>query len=119
MTKTIQELSDAELSRWIAEKLGLSDMAHAVVHGAGACSRCKRFLPLPERDCVDDYINDPAMTVMLLEKLRPLHVQITLDMDYFGIVIGWPESRYWRSNSHLTASRAVAEAFALANGWTE
>ena len=135
----LSECSDADLSRWIAEKLSPSqtqfpfwrrcevpcdrcDATGANTDRSANCRRCDGFGKVMGR-CAGDMVNDPAMTVMLTEKLPA------------GGVMFVPEEKLWRAFSDYTMEhddfettnevenerlgRAVAEAFAMANGWKD
>ena len=128
----IRDLSDEELSRWIAEKLepeperGLPywkrcEIPCSACDGTGAnadrtasCRRCQGYGKVYSR-CPRDMVNDAAMTVMLMEKMneddnKPLTLCGTIRtmwrMDWGGFTA-----------QSKTLGRAVAEAFALANGF--
>ncbi len=95
---TLQELTDRDLSKWIAEKLE----------------------PNPgDYDDADwqarDMVNDPAMTLMLLEKLMASQFSTNLLLKNHRAVI---ETFELGRATYSSLPRAVAEAFALANGWT-
>ena len=113
----INKLSDKDLSRWIAEKLGWTwqscgvrgEKPHwhePVVNGY----RCHVTGREP------DMVNDPAMTVMLLEKrcfydIRK-HPRGWVFTDEKGV-----DHKHVNNLSVMSLGRAVAEAFALASGW--
>ena len=131
----IRDLSDKELSRWIAEKLepeperGLPywkrcEIPCSACDGTGAnadrtasCRRCQGYGKVYSR-CPRDMVNDAAMTVMLLE--RGLG---SLDWVSDGDFKMWRGGFERQDHSRIeyvtakTLGRAVAEAFALANGF--
>lgn len=125
----ISELSDSDLSRWIAEKLEIKPKewqldAPYLKHIAWQYVE-KRWEPR-------DMVHDPAMTVMLLEKLmREPKRDCYLTFDHYGelanqyeLEIGVTDAGYAQGLRGFILhgaqlGRAVAEAFALANGWTE
>lgn len=138
---TINELPDADLSRWIAEKMepmpdytptitgaigGLIVMTdHASVTEAwmfrfGQQQGPNAYCWLPR-----DMVNDPAMTVMLIGLLSDRNLVIRRAEDHKEWVVYFWEDRV--NNSVPIAKtihsgnlgRAVAEGFALANGWKE
>lgn len=113
--------TDVELSRWIAEKLadtrypGASDIGYSWNpdwnNGSG------RMEPR-------DMVHDATMTVMLLEKLLPLNEfgsTVTL-RRYTGSRVNISvavEVHSIGTSSEGKLGRAVAEAFAIANGAAE
>lgn len=135
-TMKISEVSDVDLSRWIAEKLEpkpdehlcggkYNPYAHRNVYECPACifrglqKRTFQFFTFSNDRFWQprDMVHDPAMTVMLLEKMgrhteRPLTVSVTTITAYWQVDFGGAIA----GNERL--GRAVAEAFALANGWS-
>src|ERR1043166_7653830 len=110
----INELSDHDLSRWIAEKL-----------------REVEFHTWP----VPDMIHDPAMTLMQLEQLsKDWEVLLSKNEDTWYLQL-LPQSKTLGSTapielvayrtihalatSHNDVQRVIAQGFALAKGWTE
>ncbi len=115
----ISDLTDDEVSRWIAEKLE-----------PGMNKRHPPFLHISPLQCWQgdvnhifqprDMIHDASMTVMLLEKLA----EYGLRFDSETSLSFHPELKTWCASicgitgvgrKHL--GRAVAEAFMLANGY--
>lgn len=99
----IPELTDQELSRWIADKLDPQR-----VPGKGVW-----YVAMYETVKHHDMVNDPAMTVMLFGKLEPSAIVSHISSGYNvqfrnGREPGWTGER-------PTLGRAVAEAFALAH----
>lgn len=125
---TIAEVSDADLSRWIASRFEPTLMI------------CEHYVSLwgPHKgtkyfntafDVADDgdtlinlrweprdMVNDPAMTVMLLEKMTLAHLMFLRSTNMWRCCADGREQHFVHSEK---LGRAVAEAFALANGWTK
>jgi len=142
----ISELSDETLSRWIAEKLGWVLRVHAGTGTVFDDEDVACLYPLkqsyeielwhrPECKCparvllgvcigalLPDMVSDTAMTVMLMEK--DSFVSVTLDegvyyVDFCGRDHHNENCDDFHSADSSKLGRAVAEAFALANGWSE
>jgi hypothetical protein len=100
-------LTDEELSRWIVERIPEAK------HLGGD----RQWYP-------NDMVHDPAMTLMLLERLlSDGNYECIIASD--GIEMGAElEAPHQGKQSFLvslrknTLGRAVAEAWAIANGWT-
>ena len=113
---TLNTVKDQELSLWIGKKLGYEKACYGRWHAPD----CKH--PIRDGSCcgliekLPDFVNDPAMTVMLMEKLRAVgHLQL------FAGLIQYTDFRAAQRKHecrHATLGRAVAEAFALAHDWT-
>jgi hypothetical protein len=100
----ISEVTDEDLSLWIAEKF-----------------RETNFRAWHENP---NMVTDPAMTVMLLEKMAANCDEPCLFHEIRESNTGWfayVETTTWRRDEIVlkTLGRAVAEAFALASGWTD
>lgn len=126
---TIQQVSDQQLSKWIRNKLHPWDESRCricgwplkptIEEGCTQESCSQRPAPINRADEAANYVNDPAMTVLLLEKM-PVH---------YSLIRG--VSGDWFVNKHLSGNqteyvsgvpklgRAVAEAWAKTHGWTE
>ena len=100
----IRDLSDEELSRWIAKKLG-------GITGSGYYIHPNMLYEPRHRDMV----NDAAMTVMLLEKLLDGGKSYWLQKEDEGIML--QRVNVSVAVFRTTVGRAVAEEFALANGF--
>lgn len=128
-------ITDENLSRWIAEKLESFESLPDPEVGQYA-SKCWRVanrghVPFKEKGIAfygeADMVNDPAVTVMLIERLRCMWM--TLTVSKHGVKVSIRTKRIplgHRGARHVIVysegerlGRAVAEAFALANGWTE
>ena len=125
---TLNTVKDQELSLWIAEKLEpapawtplrKSREYLGTFYSDGKCWQ-RRFdgeqgqRPQEPRDMV----NDPACTVMLMEKLLCHHgvkLDRGVDPDY---CLSWFDGQKWSEVDGESLGRAIAEAFALAHGWT-
>lgn len=124
----LSEMANEQKNRWIAEKLepfeSLPALRDEEWSGVGS--------PLCAWAGISDYgegdipkwvprnfIADPAMTVMLLEKLREKHAEIRLDADYVGMTIGRNGDNYWQASSNITVGQAVADAWMLSMGYPE
>jgi hypothetical protein len=122
-------LTDEELSRWICDKLeplhtvGLNRVNGKVTSFEGFWTAGDGWESMPSKDKLKprDMVNDPAMTVMLLiEVIR----QSDVLLSGLGVLSGLGD-RIGITLEHLDVERiaaeklgrAVAEAFALANGW--
>ena len=130
---TISELTDEQLSRWIAKKLEPCPAKDAIPAGSTYnVSKPSRWLLVGVSSTgawwchfdIDfgysigdwqprDIVNDPAMTVMLLEKLSRYYVELS------GRFING--TMHYICNKHLNPTlvlgRAVAEAFTLCQGF--
>lgn len=122
----LSELTDEQISQWIAEKLepkpaiGISYSKMAAEGRLWWYGEQNGYIKCWPRDMV----SDPAMTVMLLEKLLKSgfnDVQHTTTLTYWKNVAKWEcdEGAAKRALTTQSLGRAVAEAFMLANGWTE
>ena len=124
----LTERSDAELSRWIAEKLEplnslpFHDEYSDRLERRGGCHplgapRCWQWQPLAKQFWQPrDMVNDPSMTVMLLEKLLVLDtVSITKAPNGPCYMIASEKPQEVKPS----LGRAIAEAYALAHGFTE
>ena len=132
--ETMTDFSDEQLSRWIAEKLeplstlpNEDDCDHADMEAFPteywlASYRMSRVtcMHVPSWE-PRDMVNDPAMTVMLLEKMP--EPSLWLESNPGDAVKIWGCSADMSTNLDNGWSdrigRAVAESFALAHGWTE
>ena len=101
---SVKEMSDEQLSQWIIEKLGFYK-GGCGWHDATA-TFCLHHEP--------DMCSDPTMTVMLLGQLLDTGKAYWLERRGDGIVFQRSNAAQPRFCS--TLSRAVAEAWALANG---
>ena len=103
---TISKLSDAELSRWVAEKIDPDKVLGNGIWFQAMYNQVKHH----------DMVNDPAMTVMLLGKLAesPFYIKLLISDGLFTLEDG---PRHWTAEPFSNFQRVVAEAFALANGW--
>lgn len=135
----VLQLSDKELSRMIAEFLEpkpdehlcsgrpYNPYAYRNVYECPAClfrglkQRTFQFFTFTNKDCWQprDMVNDPEMTVLLLEKLLPLGIGPRLSITAHGRpccgISGFENG--WSCPAD-TLGRAIAESFALANGIT-
>lgn len=119
---TLQNLPDETLNLWIAEKLGW----RFEVSASGSFWHHPLCIqPQGHKECgrsVLNFVNDPAMTLMLLENMplvqcgrggdfrtgrEPKHLEWTVSCKGNVYVV------------NKSLGRAVAEAFCLANGWKE
>ncbi len=104
-------LTDEQISRWIAEKLGWTAIEIC-------CCEARRLRATDTEGKTKhvDLVNDPAMTAMLLLKLMEHTIEgghcIAMNDGFFSID-GRPSTR------PEFFSRAVAEVFMLANGYEE
>lgn len=113
----MSELTDQELSRWIAKAFG-----HVGHSPSGLCNSLYR-----SDDCTCDFVNNPAATVMLLEKMIAERGFVSLSAWISSpmrvCITGKIENSGWRSDDPSTYAasdklgRAVAEAAALTLGW--
>lgn len=130
MNGQVSEVTNEELSRWIAEKLEAEppscsftlDFPRPPRSPLGYWSLMYSYLTLhmmTRKATPRDMVNDPAMTVMLLERMIRLDCTrlvfrhwpdgCRLDLHFVdGRLIGIPAE---------TVGRAVAEAAALTLGW--
>lgn len=119
----ISKLTDEQLSRWIAEKIGWH-------YGENPEWPDRYVEPCwwssPDGEPYEkypDFINDLAMTVMLLEKLLNLDTELKLWQAQYKIGLRY-EIEVNRLKPPLLRAQseklghAVAKAFMLANGWT-
>ena len=124
----IRDLSDDELSRWIAEKLepksALTPATAYVsmwgLHKGTTCWRTERnAASLKIDDWVQwqprDMVNDAAMMAMLMESGISVQVEPMPRDDEAKFCAYKLETEI--SVQHNVLGRAVAEASALANGW--
>ena len=116
--------TDAELNLWIAKFLEpnpkrRAKQPHESMTQRGSKLGCWTFAFQCEDKQPRDFCNDPACTVMLMEKLLADFHIITLSVNFAdsdrGMCVGQDETIRWGR----TLGRAVAEAFALANGLEE
>ena len=135
-----ERISDEELVRMIAEKLepfstlpnpehrSVSPFGRDSQHGAWVCTLANDGIPLKRKAThvwmPQDMVNDPAMTVKLLEKLHDDFGNVALCGDNgWGVTVchideNGVETVYTRPSltNSQTIGRAVAEAWALAMG---
>lgn len=133
---TISEVSDQELSRWIAEKLE-PEPEKINEHGdsrGGWWLWCYQHR-LHGTEIVDtgkwqprNVVNDPALTVKLIEHSGFVSLFLLEDgkepciyhAEFCGAVSHSLDcGENMRVASNPDPGRAIAEAFALANGWIE
>lgn len=121
----ISSVSDSELSKWIAEKLDQPVGRHQRSSSLGwedACKFCGRIWSeigftichLPR-----DMVNDPAMTVMLMEKLaEDWQVFLSNDGDVWDLeLVPKSKNTYALSTSHKQFKRVLPQGYALSQGW--
>jgi hypothetical protein len=127
---SLSQVSDADLSRWIAEKL--EPFASMMENNSAICPfsplNCWHLVDVlrkkPEKSTTEwqprDMVHDAAMTVMLLEKLIRNCSHLVFQHWPDGCRLDMHElSRQQIAVPAETVGRAVAEAFALAHGWSE
>jgi len=123
---TAGELTDAELSRWIAERLEPSCQAPSSAVTSRPAYWLVEMNPSRMTSAAlnsgaqyewqpRDLVHDPAMTVMLLEKMKSTE-KIVICGDGHWYITRYEHEDFYSANSECLG-RAVAEAFALANGW--
>lgn len=110
----INEISDEDLSLWIAKRLGYRKAAEGQLSDHWFAPDDQRIL---EED-LPDFVNDPACTVMLMEKMAGdggfSMAGSSMGFSCLSMRMGFSDS----SGCKEQLGRAVAEAFCLANGWT-
>ncbi len=122
----IQELSDEKLSRWIAEKIEPKpegepwtvplDSPLRVWHASIASAICDGRQPAYWK--LRDMVSDPAMTVMLMEKLLSVQ-RLDIWTHFAGGDVHINTLNPLIHGCSKTLGRSVAMTFALANGWTD
>lgn len=118
------KLTDREISLWIAEKLGWK---LEVAKSGNFWHHPDCVQPQGHKECGRselDMVNDSAMTVMLMEKMREPDLWLESNPG---------EPKLWGCTTNINCQNgedppvafsfklghAVAEAFMLANGWKE
>ncbi len=108
MASDIFRLKDELLSRWIAEQLDPER-----VPGRGVW-----YVAMYQAVAHHDFVNDSTKTIMLLKKLHESHKVVRLTIGTMvWVCVGSEASPDAESRTLEHIGRAVAEAFALANGW--
>lgn len=115
----IADVHDFQLSEWIAQKiepvLPPEPKGDANYLSPERCYRWNIGGALRWEWQAQDFVNDPAMTVMLFDKMHATVVHIS---EGYNVLYHADNMPHWTgSRPHL--GRTLAEAFALANGWTE
>ena len=108
-----------DLNRAIAEKLGWTEMEPCSCYSVPPKMQgLDPFNKSPFKVHVPNFCTDPAMTVMLMEKLirdgyKPFFIDLGVQ-DNIRLITGSPDGK----GNHVDAplGLAVAEAFARANG---
>lgn len=111
----VWQLTDEELSLWIATKLEPKPTVPYWLESIEAW----RFHYGTDAWVPQDFVNDPAMAVMLMERGK-LSVQ-PLGDDIWMVGLVWMNgtvTMYTCVAKNSNLCRAVAESFCLANGWT-
>lgn len=126
----ISEVSGVRLSEWIAERLepvaSLPEPSEAAVIDDSYPSplNCWYSVCLFEEADIPrwqhrDMVNDSAMTVMLMEELIKLGRRLHFSEKGLCVFQGepWDKTAPLGTDFHGPLGRAVADAFAVANGW--
>ena len=124
--RSVDQLSADELSRWICERLGWKfgnrdQCAPEYPDDLDQCWWCQG-IPCSESE-LPNAVTNPAMTVMLLEKMPAGGVMFVPEYKWWRAFsdysLYYEETTYTNEVEAASIGRAVAEAWALANGYQE